>query len=93
MRLRDSAAIRDAIDDRCERWELNYALQWGAGQGHLDVVEAALKAGAEKNSRDRKGDTALSRAAAEGHVEIVEVLLRSSPDVDTAVSNSLVVVG
>jgi ankyrin repeat protein len=43
--------------------------------GHEDVVSALIKAGANVNEKDDRGNTALIYAAGKGHIAIVNMLL------------------
>ena len=43
--------------------------------GHADIAELLLEAGAEKDSCDRGGFTALIYAALRGHAQVVQLLL------------------
>ena len=52
-----------------------------AEQGHLDIVNMLVAAGAKVNARDTAGGTALSVAILRGYKEIVEALLAAGTDV------------
>ena len=54
-------------------------LMTAAAEGHVEVVEILLDAGADKNIEDKDGDTALSFARKNGHAEVV-ALLENRPD-------------
>ena len=56
---------------------LNRHLSGAAYNGHLAIVEELLNSGAEINSQDKYGDTALTSVARCGHTEIIYALLRS----------------
>ena len=53
-----------------------------ARDGVLQLVQAALAAGADKDHQDRDGSTPLLWAAVDGHKEIVELLIRAGADKD-----------
>ncbi|EED23180.1 ankyrin repeat-containing protein, putative [Talaromyces stipitatus ATCC 10500] len=64
------------------------ALQAASAGGHLDVVQALLKAGADVNARGGKYSTALCAATEKGHQEIVQMLLSNgAQDYFTAIPN------
>lgn len=42
--------------------------------GHVEIVTALLKAGAEVNAADTLGQTPMMSAAHYGHIEIVQIL-------------------
>jgi len=43
-------------------------------EGRLDVVRELLKAGADRNLRNKKRETAIDIATAAGHAEIAQLL-------------------
>ena len=51
-----------------------------AANGHADVVEILLQAGADPNARRISGAAALKFAAARGHRDVVEKLLSAGAD-------------
>jgi len=53
-----------------------------ASKGDVTQVEALLKAGANPNSRDRDGNTALLYAAVNGHRDIAELLIAHGADIN-----------
>merc|ERR1711988_1252382 len=53
------------------------ALILAAGKGHLEVVDALLRAGAGVQLQNKKGMTALMLATQKGHSNIVEPLLKA----------------
>jgi ankyrin repeat protein len=54
-------------------------LRWWAQEGHAEAVKALLNAGADRNLRNKKRETAIDIAAASGHAEIAPLLNASSP--------------
>ena len=61
-------------------------LHVAAGYGHAEIVELLLSRGANVNSRNVEGGTAL-HLAANGHADVVSVLLANSANVDLANAN------
>jgi ankyrin repeat protein len=61
------------------------ALMWAAAEGHVDVVELLLKAGADfRTPLPDSGFTAVFFAAREGHIEVLRALLKAGADVNEA---------
>merc|ERR1712023_518557 len=58
------------------------ALHKAIAQGHLEVTQALLSAGAAVNQADNDGWTALHYAAARGHLEVTQALLSAGADLD-----------
>jgi carboxyl-terminal processing protease len=58
-------------------------LQLAAWAGDTETVEELLAKGADVNSKNTQGKTALMIAAEKGHIEIVQVLLSAGADVNT----------
>jgi len=52
-------------------------------EGRLEAVQEMLEAGADVDTRDEHGSTALMWAAVYGHLEIAEVLLDKGADVNS----------
>ena len=50
------------------------ALMEAADEGYADAVQALLDAGADRNARDRKGETALDKARREHRANVVSIL-------------------
>ena len=53
----------------------NKTLHKAAKNGDRDALREALNAGADVNSRDDEGNTALHKSVAEDHAECVKILL------------------
>ncbi len=60
------------------------ALTYASVKGHLNMVEALLAAGADKDGANRDGTTPLICAAQNGHVECLKVLLSAGAAKDKA---------
>ena len=58
------------------------ALHCAALKGHVDVAELLIKAGAEKNAKDKFGYTALHCAAVFGHVDVAKLLIAKGADIN-----------
>ena len=58
-------------------------LYWAAVNGHQEVAQALIAAGADFNQQDNEGKTPLQEAARLGHPEIVKLINRvnASPDI------------
>ncbi len=61
----------------------NKALLEAALQGDEEVARQALKDGAQINTRDRNGKTALILAAENGHLPVVQLLLDKGASINT----------
>ena len=61
---------------------MNKDWQDAAERGDAAALETLLGAGADVNSQDRYGQTALMLAARHGHLEAVRVLIDSGADLD-----------
>ena len=55
---------------------------FAAQNGHLEIVQALLAAGAEVNAKTDKGLTALIEAIEKGHTETVQALLAAGAEVN-----------
>ncbi|KAJ1465566.1 ankyrin repeat-containing domain protein [Baffinella frigidus] len=53
-----------------------------AQNGHLEVVQALVDAGADKDAPNKDGHTPLSIAAQKVHVEVVQALVDAGADKD-----------
>ncbi|CAO3692897.1 unnamed protein product [Umbelopsis ramanniana] len=62
--------------------DLNTALHYAAGNGHIKVVRLLIKNGAAVNAKNKYSDTALHRAAESGYKEVVKLLLDNDAIVD-----------
>ena len=71
----------DAKDDRRGQT----ALMWAAAEGHAEVVEELIKAGADVRIRLASGFTPLLFATREGRTDVVKVLLKAGADVNETV--------
>ena len=60
-----------------------------SSEGHKDMVQALLKAGANVDAANGSGETALMAAAMHGHKDIVETLLSAGVSVDVAAAFGL----
>ncbi|KAK7793503.1 hypothetical protein R5R35_001839 [Gryllus longicercus] len=55
------------------------ALWMAASEGHKEVVEALLAAGADPGAEDKTGASPLTQAAAGGQAEIIELMAKARP--------------
>jgi ankyrin repeat protein len=69
-------AIVDAKDDRRGQT----ALMWAAAEGHADVVQALIDAGADFKTRLMSGFTPLLFAVRDGRLDVVRTLLKAGAD-------------
>jgi uncharacterized protein len=60
------------------------SLMIAARRGDLDIVKALLNAGADINTKNRFGDTALTKAVYKGHTDVVQVLLDAGASTEVA---------
>lgn len=62
--------------------ELNQMLIGAAEKGDLGKIEELVENGADINSSDYYGETALMRASFFGHLDIVQFLVENGADID-----------
>ena len=62
-------------------YRTNTALTYAARDGHTDIAQALIEAGADVNWIDGEGVTPLILAAFKGHVGIAELLLAHDADI------------
>jgi ankyrin repeat protein len=84
-RAGDVAALKNLlrygdVDVDAKNYEAETALSQAARDGHRDVVELLLKAGADPNRKSDAGRTPLAWAAQNGDEEMVKLLLRWGAD-------------
>jgi ankyrin repeat protein len=58
-------------------------LHYAAGGGTSEIVTILLEGGAEKNARNRWGETPIFYAARRGAPEIIQILFKAGADVNT----------
>jgi ankyrin repeat protein len=75
-------AIVDSKDDRRGQT----ALMWAAAEGHADVAQTLIDAGADVRARVPSGLTSLMFAAREGRLDVVRVLLKAGADANETIS-------
>ena len=61
------------------------ALMWATAEGHAEVVEELIKAGAEYRASLASGFTPLLFAVREGHMKVVQTLVKSGVDVNQTI--------
>ena len=74
----------DIIHDlaKLTKKELGYKLILASQNGHKDIVQWLLDAGADVNAKDTYSWTALMSASSNGHKDIVRLLLDAGVDVN-----------
>ena len=74
--------IRDSLGKRT-------ALHVAAGNGHSEVVELLLEAGADKDAVMQNGRTVFDVAVSNDHLEVVRVLLNAGAEKDAPLQNGV----
>jgi ankyrin repeat protein len=64
-------------------------LEGAIGRGDVEAVREQLRSGADVNSRNRYGQTALMLAAHGGNREMVEILIASGADLNVTAKYNL----
>ena len=59
----------------------NTPLHGARSNGHFEVVNVLLAAGAEVDENNKYGNTPLHDTSSDGHFEVVKVLIRAKADV------------
>ncbi|MEM6521568.1 MAG: ankyrin repeat domain-containing protein [Cyanobacteria bacterium P01_D01_bin.44] len=80
----DAAAVRSLLDagtDPDTVYHTNTALIYAARDGHTDIAQVLIAAGAEVNWIDGEGVTPLILAAFKGHEELTKLLLAHDADI------------
>jgi ankyrin repeat protein len=80
--------LADGVDVDAKSWELFAGftpLYLAAGEGHKEIAELLIAAGAEVNAKDEDGLTPLHYPVAKGHKDIVELLIGKGADVNAKV--------
>lgn len=76
------SAIASGVDVNSRDGERHTPLMLAAEKGHLDIVRALIKAGADLDAAaEKKGATPLLRALWNNHIEAAKVLLEAGADV------------
>lgn len=76
---------RGAVVDSKEERRGQTALMWAAAEGHSEVVQALIDAGADFRTRLPSGFTPLLFAVREGRIGVADVLLKAGADVNDTV--------
>jgi len=63
------------------------ALMWATAEGHAEVVEELIKAGAEYKAPLASGFTPLLFAVREGHMKVVQTLVKSGADINQTIDS------
>ena len=58
------------------------AVMQASRKGHRDIVQLLCERGADVNTKDKEGNTALHYAAQHGHVEVVKLLLKEGANIE-----------
>ena len=59
----------------------NEMVTFASSDGHFEVVNVLLAAGAEVDENNKYGNTPLHDTSSDGHFEVVKVLIRAKADV------------
>ena len=96
MKIAEYYATRGKLTNLDASYGRHTALTYASQERHLNIVEALLAAGADKNETGDYSETPLSRAAGHGRVEILKTLLsagaakgKASSNGDTALNRPL----
>ncbi|GLG97946.1 Ankyrin repeat and sterile alpha motif domain-containing protein 1b [Gryllus bimaculatus] len=65
------------------------ALWMAASEGHKEVVEALLAAGADPGAEDKTGASPLTQAAAGGQADIIELMAKARPEAVSRVQSGV----
>ena len=86
MKLANYFAARGKLTKLDARYVEWTALTYASSEGHLDIMEALLAAGADKDKSSRRNanSTPLIHAAQNGRVECLRFLLAAGADLDKA---------
>jgi hypothetical protein len=80
-----TAVVKRLIESGCDLNEKSFGempLHYAANNGHTDIVELLLKAGANPNGKDDAGETPLHSAVMEGKQDVAARLLDKGADVN-----------
>ena len=75
---------REILKNHCANHISLFPVNAAIKEGHIEVVELLLAAGADVNQAGDYGDTPLHCASGKGHTEIVKLLLAAGADVNQA---------
>ena len=84
MKIAEYYATRGKLTNLDASYGRHTALTYASQERHLNIVEALLAAGADKNETGDYSETPLSRAAGHGRVEILKTLLSAGAVKDKA---------
>ena len=80
--------VQAAADPSIRDYEIKpeqTALMWAVAEGHVDVVEELMQAGADFRATLSSGFTPLLFAIRQGHMEVVRTLVKAGADVNQSV--------
>ena len=63
------------------------ALMWAAAEGHAEVVEELIQAGAEFRTTLSSGFTPMLFAVREGHIDVVKTLVKAGADISEGIES------